>query len=660
MSQIDDRAPASAPSPEPADAGSTPTDRIAPMTLRGRDGRWWARATAIGALALLLSLVALLGTLRFVHRGAALPGTVVAGVDVGGAQPAEVRAQLADLVAARQSDPIVFAHGDDEFTFVPGSETYEADLDAAVRAVMAVGRERNLLTSSWRQLGTLTDRRYPVALPDDAHADPIAGWVADVADEVDRTPSHGSVTADPDALEVVVEPAGPGERVLRDEAVAIALSAIREPGPERADLPVEALPQEVSDDDVERVAELAERAIAEPLHLDADGTAITLDRSEVAALVGSRSVRTDDGRTLELDVRIADARTVLDPYRDVLDADPVEATFEVVSGLTTFDDMSDTTWSPRPAEVEIIPSQDGTRLDPIVAAPALRELLVTGEREGDLPLQLVDPEISTADAEALNVDHLIGTFTTYHASGRPRVHNIQLMADIVRGTVLEPGDTFSVNEHVGRRTAAKGFVADGTIVGGEFVDEIGGGVSQFATTMYNAAFFAGIEIVEHKAHSYYISRYPMGREATLYYPTVDLRIRNDTANGLLIHTSYTPGSITVSLFGDNGDATVTAEHGDPFNHRTAQTIYRENRETLAPGQQRQIQGAGQGFDVEVHRHITVDGQTVTERIFTRYEAQPRIVERNTADPPPPDEEEEEEDDDDEEDGDGGDDDDDGA
>jgi hypothetical protein len=123
------------------------------------------------------------------------------------------------------------------------------------------------------------------------------------------------------------------------------------------------------------------------------------------------------------------------------------------------------------------------------------------------------------------------------------------MADIVQGAIIQPGDTFSVNDYVGRRTVANGFVS-APIIGenGYFTDDIGGGVSQFATTLFNAAFFAGLEIPAYQAHGIYISRYPYGREATLDYGNIDLQIRNNTPYGVLIWPTYTDSSITVALY----------------------------------------------------------------------------------------------------------------
>ena len=142
----------------------------------------------------------------------------------------------------------------------------------------------------------------------------------------------------------------------------------------------------------------------------------------------------------------------------------------------------------------------------------------------------------------------VASFTTYHAAGEARVTNIHRIADLLAGTVIEPGGSFSVNDTIGPRTRAKGFVTAGVIERGVFTESVGGGISQFATTLFNAAFFAGLEFEEYQSHSIYITRYPYGREATLSYPAPDLEIRNQTPHGVLIWPTYTGSSITVNLW----------------------------------------------------------------------------------------------------------------
>lgn len=158
-----------------------------------------------------------------------------------------------------------------------------------------------------------------------------------------------------------------------------------------------------------------------------------------------------------------------------------------------------------------------------------------------------DPTLM-AWADGSQVNEVVAEFTTRHACCENRVTNIQTMADRVRGYYMLPGETLSFNDYVGRRTREKGYLPAGAIRGGYMTDEVGGGVSQFTTTMFNAAFFAGLDLDEYQSHSVYFSRYPYGREATLSMPGPDLVLTNSTDYPVLIWPTYDDTSITVSLY----------------------------------------------------------------------------------------------------------------
>lgn len=231
-----------------------------------------------------------------------------------------------------------------------------------------------------------------------------------------------------------------------------------------------------------------------------------------------------------------------------IEGHPVDATFTLDGGVPV-----------------IRPDQPGKVCcgDPALAAAAIDEALHAGERTVRLQLAEGPASFTVEDARAWGITQAVGGnhawrdgapttagpgFTTYHSASGARVTNIHRIADLVRGAVVPPGGSFSINEHVGKRTTEKGFVPAGAIANGEHVDEIGGGISQFATTTFNAAYFAGLDIDEYQAHSEYFDRYPLGREATMGYPKPDLRFTNNTPYGILIWTSYTNTSLTVTLY----------------------------------------------------------------------------------------------------------------
>jgi vancomycin resistance protein YoaR len=294
----------------------------------------------------------------------------------------------------------------------------------------------------------------------------------------------------------------------------------------------------------------------------------------------------------------------------------------------TLDDQGSTTFEPVAVELGIDPGRPGTRFSHTLAAEQLTAVLREGHRRAGLELVEIDPTVPDVLASDQRPTHLLGTFTTYHPAGQSRVHNIQRLADEVDGTIVLPGEQFSINGISGRRTCDGGYVPAGTIVRGELVDTCGGGTSQFGTTTFNAAYFAGVQLDQWKAHSWYISRYPMGREATLNYPELDVKFTNDTDALILVKTSYTPSSITVSLYGRPTATRVSATLGTPTNPRPPSTQVRHTND-LFEGQERVLQSAGgNGFSVRVVRTIErIDGSTETQNIDTTYLPQHRIVER---------------------------------
>ncbi|GIF20596.1 vancomycin resistance protein YoaR [Actinoplanes tereljensis] len=223
----------------------------------------------------------------------------------------------------------------------------------------------------------------------------------------------------------------------------------------------------------------------------------------------------------------------------------------------------------------------GWSIDPASAAPAVVAAVQAGRPEASVAGTTTAP-----GGDLAGVNQLIGTFTTYHPCCAPRVTNIHLIAKIVDGTVIAPGTTFSLNEKVGERTRDRGFVPAPAIVTGELEDQIGGGISQFSTTLFNSAWFAGLPILKHQPHSKYISRYPPGREATLDWGNIDQVIRNDTAAPVVIRTATTDTSVTVALYGSTGKRKVVSETGPRspgtdggFSIRVTRTVYDDGAET---------------------------------------------------------------------------------
>ena len=200
-------------------------------------------------------------------------------------------------------------------------------------------------------------------------------------------------------------------------------------------------------------------------------------------------------------------------------------------------------------QLVISQSQSGTRCCSADSTTRIERALAIGQIEPVvLEVEVVKPKRESSALQTMGIKEVVSTYTTKHKAGEDRVKNIHHIADLIRGIVIAPGETFSVNEFVGPRNAESGFFEAPAIEYGVLTPSYGGGISQFATTLFNASFFGGLDIREYKPHSLYITRYPYGREATLSFPKPDLRIRNSTPFGVLIWPTYSETAITVDLY----------------------------------------------------------------------------------------------------------------
>jgi vancomycin resistance protein YoaR len=270
--------------------------------------------------------------------------------------------------------------------------------------------------------------------------------------------------------------------------------------------------------------------------------------------------------------------------------------------------------------VRVVPSVDGTGVDPAhLAAQLLPVLAQAGDRKVTAELGPVPADFTTEEAQALGIKEEISSFTTHFTSTASGT-NIRVVAEEVDGAIVEPGETFSLNGFTGPRGTAQGYVPAGVINNGAFTTAVGGGISQFATTMFNAVFFAGLEDVYHKPHSYYISRYPAGREATVYYDSIDLKWRNDSDTGIYVDTTWVPGSITVTFYGTK-HYEIQSLSSERYNVRQPVRQDKPDDGTCKP------QGGAQGFDITVTRVFRDPGsgaEIKREKFQTHYAAEPVI------------------------------------
>ncbi len=356
----------------------------------------------------------------------------------------------------------------------------------------------------------------------------------------------------------------------------------------------------VSVEEIKKVInEIAYPAVKAPVTLNIDGQDLVIDPSKLAYSMSF--IPNLDGH---LDVHFSShllGNSLGGPWSKLVPP-AQDAVFKFVSG-----------------QAHVYPSVLGRTISDEILTQALSPILVaTGtDRRASITTTALQPRITTEDAGGLGIRGQVVKFTTWYPPAAYRIQNIHRAADLMDGTIIKPGDIFSLNKTVGERTAANGFAEGIVIYNGHFAKDFGGGVSQVATTTWNAAWFSGVELVAHMAHSFYISRYPVGREATVAWPNVDLQFRNDTGKLLLMHTTYTNSSLSVSLYGTRkyDVASITGPRKNIKNF----AIYDDDSPTCIH------QDGVVGFDIDVTRILKTAGAEVRREVIrTHYVPEDRI------------------------------------
>jgi vancomycin resistance protein YoaR len=471
-----------------------------------------------------------------VANGDKVPRNVtLAGDAIGGLSEPHLTGHVRDLSEGYLDTPVEITSGDRTLETTVGELGGRVNQEATVEAALDIDQG----PGAW--IGRLTsDEVAPVVVG--LRNNPVEAELA-VLEGSERTSAIEPLIQHSE-LGFAVVPGEPGNGIPASEVIdQVIAGAADGEDPITVDADVVEIPPRFTDDEAQALAEEANDLTRDGINITADGEQAHVD----AALLGPWITSQPGENALQL---VLDREQVAEDLPGLLPdvgTPPRAASFTVTNG------------QPR-----IVPGQPGTGC----CAPGSARQVIAALREGrdtvELRLTRVRPardaewaqslgiveEISLPDQEPCTSYSAEGCrMTTHHSCCEGRVQNIQRMADLVRGYVIPPnGGHFSINEHVGPRTLENGFVEAGAIENGEHVTAVGGGVSQFATTTFNAAFFAGLDIPNYQFHTEHLSRYPFGRESTVSYPAPEFRVVNNTPYGVLMWPTYTDTSITVHLY----------------------------------------------------------------------------------------------------------------
>ncbi|MDI9957245.1 MULTISPECIES: VanW family protein [unclassified Rhodococcus (in: high G+C Gram-positive bacteria)] len=528
--------------------------------------KWVKPAIAVGAIFAVAAIA--YGVDIFTSSGKTPRGTQVAGVDIGDLTPADAEATLRAQLGPRLVEPVAVHAGGVDSEIVPASAGVDVDWSATLSGVNA--QPINPITRITSFFGS---REVPVVSTVDQQA--LDTSMAQLAANSDRAPVEGAVVFENGKATGVSPAAG---QALETQKAGSTFAAEWSDGGV-VDLPVDEVPVTVTQAGVDRaLQEVAIPAVSGDVVVNGrDGKVATLGVDQIGEVL---TFTPDGSGGLTPQYNTDAAIKILTPQLVSTEVQPKDASFTFAGGKPSVvpgvvGDLIN--WPDTVKELPVLLGSTASRATPAVYGP-------------------VPPALTTEAAEALGINEVIGEFTTggfEYASGV----NIGLAASEIDGAVIKPGDTFSLNEYTGPRGAAQGYVESGIINNGRPDKAVGGGISQLATTLYNATYFAGMDDVAHTEHSYYISRYPEAREATIFDGAIDLQFRNPAKTGVMIETIATSSNITVRIWG-----TKTVDVTSTTGPRTSPTS--PNTVTLPEGPGCVASSGAPGFTVSDTRVIT--------------------------------------------------------
>ena len=568
----------------------------------------WGAVLALLAVAVIISAVAAAFVLELWLADRIIPGVYVWDVDVGALDRDQATERL--LAEFRYPDdryPLL-RYGEQTWPVDPADLGMQLDAEATVEAALAIGHEGDRIGQLREQLSVLIGGKL-VAPAFTFDAGVGAMFVSQIAQQVNQ-PLRNARLSVGEGLTVAVVPGRQG-REVDGEATRQALVARIE---EMAGGPVDLVVRETEPllTDLDAVQVQVQRILSGPLTLTAPGLdPWNIEPETLASWLVLRPTTGEDGKaTLSVTLDPLQATAWAQEISSQVERPPTDAQFRFDDALGTL--------------VPVIESVPGQTLD-ITATISLIETAVKGEQRAvALPLAQVQPSLATEDGPQLGIVELIGQGTTSFAgSSASRVQNIVVGASQFDGVIVAPGETFSFNHYLGEVTAEKGYEESIIIWGNTTRADVGGGLCQVSSTAFRAAFWAGLPIAERWAHSFRVSYYepPIGLDATIYSPSVDLKWVNDTENYVLIQTYVDTANSTLTFryYGTNPGRTVEMDgpYEDSFVAHDP-PVYRDDP-TLPEGETKQIEWAKDGLDVTIYRIIKENGVEVErETFFSRY------------------------------------------
>lgn len=277
------------------------------------------------------------------------------------------------------------------------------------------------------------------------------------------------------------------------------------------------------------------------------------------------------------------------------------------------------------SSVQVIPEKPGVKMNIEKSLVGITQAVNTGEREVDLVVVTAPPTLTAADLKG--IDSVLSTYSTqYKPWQRDRTHNLRIACRSISGTIVKPGEVFSYNKVVGPRLKEKGFREAPMFVNGEVEPGTGGGVCQVSTTVYNAALLANMKITKRFHHSRPVAYAPVGRDATVAYPSVDLKFENTSDSPIYVLASVGSRTVNISFLGRKQDG-LEVQISSGGHRVTSFHVIEKPQENIKPGKRVELKEGLKGHSISTYRIVKINGEVVKRETISQdyYRPQNRVI-----------------------------------
>lgn len=580
-------------------------------------------AVLIGGFCLFVA-VTLVWTVGYqlAYAGRIFPGVSVAGVDLSGLSPSDAALKLSQTLSYPITGKVLFRDGDRVWVASPAELGMVFDASASAMAAYQHGRSGGLFSAlsgqvSARGLGADVP---PVILFDQRVA---YTYLQNIASQVDQSVVEASLRVE--GTNVASEPGRLGRSLNLDATLVYLAGQLQSFRDGEVPLVIQETAPKLLD--VSSQAEAARRILSQPLTIsipnyrEGDPGPWTYDIAVLANMLSVEVVDNNGVAEMRVGLDPVTMREALNDLKVFVDRNPKNARFVFNDGTGQIEPIS--------------ASAIGRVMDVEASIAAINEALLRGEHNVNLIVAEQAPAVQdTATGAELGVVQLVAEQTTYfYGSSESRIQNIVTAAGEYHGLLVAPGETFSMGSVLGDVSLENGYAEALIIYGGRTIKGVGGGVCQVSTTLFRTVFMAGFPVVERYSHAYRVSYYEMdasgavdnqyaGLDATVYFPLVDFKFKNDTSHWLLMETyvNVAARTLTWKIYSTDDGRSVTWETTGPMNTVPApEPIFEENPE-LDANEIKQVDYAAEGADVTVTRTVWKDGLVYfTDRFQTHYE-----------------------------------------